>query len=96
MAPASINSAGPRTLVQDITTDDVSGIEFLVREVGNDVYVLACKREGPHVRVRFSGLPADLKRGDVVFEEPRTVDVKDGSFADWFGPFDVHVYKFSR
>jgi hypothetical protein len=29
-------------------------------------------------------------------EEPRTVEVKDGSFADWFGPNEVHVYKFSR
>jgi hypothetical protein len=86
----------PRKFVQDITTDDVSAIEFLVREVGNDVYVLACKKEGPYVRVRFSGLPQNAQNGNVVFEEPRTVEVKDGSFADWFGPFEVHVYKFSR
>ena len=24
------------------------------------------------------------------------MEAKDGSFTDWFGPFEVHVYKFSR
>lgn len=92
----SKNPAGPREFVQDETSDDVSAIEFLVREAGDDVYVLACKKEGPTIRVRFSGLPTECKAGTVVFEEPRKVEATDGSFADWFGPFDVHVYKFSR
>ncbi len=86
----------PREYVQDETSTDVSTIEFLVREAGNDVYVLACKKEGATMRVRFSGLPAGLAKGAVVFEEPRTVEAKDGSFADWFGPNEVHVYKFSK
>ena len=34
--------------------------------------------------------------GTVMFEEPRTVEVKDGSFSDWFGPYEVHVYKFTK
>ena len=52
-------------------------IEFLVREAGDDVYVLACKKEGPHIRVRFSGLPSECKpAGSVVFEEPRTVEIQ--------------------
>ena len=71
-------------------------IEFLVREVGDDVYVLACKKEGPTLHVRFSGLPAECKTGRVMFEEPRKVEAADGGFTDWFGPFDVHVYKFSK
>ena len=25
-----------------------------------------------------------------------TVDVTDGKFSDWFGPFEVHVYRFKR
>ena len=42
-------------------------------------------------------MPKELTpAGSVVFEEPRTVEVADGSFVDWFGPFDVHVYRFSR
>jgi hypothetical protein len=106
----------PKEYTQDISPDDVSGIEFLTREVGKDIYVLACKREGPTIRVRFSGLPGDFTDvtntnmaqnketkdnavhpgGTVMFEEPRTVEVKDGSFADWFAPYDVHVYKFTR
>ena len=75
---------------------DVSGIEFLVREVGSDIYLLACKREGATVHARFSGLPKDCGVGEVIFEEPRSVKAADGSFTDWFGPFEVHVYKFSR
>ena len=43
-----------------------------------------------------TGLPADCTTGSVIFEEPRTVEAKDGSFTDWFGPNEVHVYKFTR
>lgn len=82
--------------IQDETSTDVSGVEFVVREVGSDVYVLACKREGATIHVRFSGLPAECTTGSVVFEEPRTVAAEKGSFTDWFGPNEVHVYKFSR
>lgn len=87
---------GPAEFVQDELAADASAMEFLVREDGNDVYVLACKKEGPTIRVRFSGLPANCKDGTVVFEEPRKVEATNGSFTDWFGPFDVHVYKFTR
>ena len=71
-------------------------VEFVAREVGGDVFVIACKREGDTVNVRFTGLPGGLTRGDVLFESPRQVEVKDGTFADWFGPFEVHVYRFRR
>ena len=90
-------TAAPTEFVQDETSDDVSAMEFIVREAGDSVYVLACKKEGATMRVRFSGLPKECKTaGKVVFEEPRTVEVKDGTFADWFGPNEVHVYKFSK
>jgi hypothetical protein len=89
-------SPASREFVQDETGGDAGAIEFLVREVGSDVYVLACKREGPTLHVRFSGLPPECKTGSVVFEEPRKVEATSGSFTDWFGPFEVHVYKFSR
>jgi hypothetical protein len=72
------------------------GIEFVVREVGNEVYLLACKREGKTVQAKFTGLPSGISGGDVVYEDPRKVEVKDGSFTDWFAPFDVHVYRFRR
>ena len=90
------NPIGPKTFVQDETGTDVSTMEFLVREVGQDVYVLACKKEGPTLHVRFSGLPSECTTGHVMFEEPRKVEASNGSFTDWFGPFEVHVYRFSR
>ena len=89
----------PRQFVQDKVAADVSALEFLVREAGDDIYVLACKKEGPTIRVRFSGLPSEIHgkgAGTVVFEEPRKVDAAHGSFADWFGPFEVHVYRFRK
>jgi hypothetical protein len=72
------------------------GIEFCVREVGNDVFLLACKREGATIQARFSGLPEHATGGEVLFESPRKVEIKQGAFTDWFGPFEVHVYRFRR
>lgn len=72
------------------------GMEFVVREVGNEIFILACKREGKTVEVKFTGLPAGVSGGEVVYEDPRKVVVKNGAFSDWFAPFDVHVYRFKR
>ena len=92
-------TTAPRQFVQDEVSSDASALEFLVREAGDAIYVLACKKEGPTIRVRFSGLPQEIHgagAGTVVFEEPRKVDAEHGSFADWFGPFEVHVYQFRK
>ena len=67
-----------------------------VREAGGDVFVLACSRSHETAQVKFTGLPVGVSAGDVMFESPRRVDVKDGAFTDWFAPFDVHVYRFPR
>ncbi|HVM51516.1 MAG TPA: hypothetical protein VMU04_26020 [Candidatus Acidoferrum sp.] len=92
-------AATPKQFVQDKVLGDASAIECLVREAGDSIYVLACKKEGPTQRVRFSGLPPEINgkgAGTVVFEEPRKVDAEHGTFADWFGPFEVHVYQFKK
>jgi hypothetical protein len=72
------------------------GVEFVIREVGQDVFVIATKREGATVQATFTGLPPELKSGDVLFESPRTVEVKDGALTDWFGPEEVHVYRLRK
>ena len=71
-------------------------VEFCVREVGNDIYILACKREGTTVEVEFGGLPDWVGEGQVMYESPRKVQARKGAFTDWFAPFDVHVYRFAR
>src|SRR3954468_20136407 len=72
-------------------------VELCVREVGREIFLLACCREPEKTaHVQFSGLPADVAEGDVLFESPRTVKAKNGTFSDWFAPWDVHVYKFGR
>lgn len=71
-------------------------VEFCVREVGDCIYILACKREGSTVEVEFSGLPDWAGEGQVMYESPRKVQADKGAFKDWFAPFDVHVYRFER
>lgn len=71
-----------------------AGIEFCVREAGGELFVLACQREGAAARVEFTGLPTGITQGEVLFESPRLVEAKAGTFTDWFAPFEVHVYRF--
>jgi hypothetical protein len=65
-----------------------------VREVGRDLFILACKTGDDTTQVEFSGLPATAGVGEVLYEPPRTVKAADGRFRDWFAPYDVHVYRF--
>jgi hypothetical protein len=71
-----------------------AGMEWCVREVGRELFVLACKRDGATLQATFSGLPAAAGDGEVMFEAPRRVQARDGRFTDWFAPFEVHVYRF--
>ena len=73
-----------------------SDIEYRAREAGGYLYIMAAKRQGSTVHVEFSGLPAGIQTGDVLFEAPRKVTVSDGEFTDWFAPHDVHVYRFKE
>lgn len=77
-----------------VTVHGASDVEFCVREVNGEFFLLACKREGATVQVEFRGLPPEAGAGEVLYESPRTVTAKDGTFSDWFGPFEVHVYRF--
>jgi len=72
------------------------GMEFVVREVDNELFILACRREGGTIQAKFMGLPANLTTADVLYESPRTIEAKNGIFTDWFAPFDVHVYRFRK
>jgi hypothetical protein len=76
---------------------DNNSIELCVREVDRDVYLLACCRDPVKTsNVKFTGLPTQLREGQVLYESPRKVEAIEGTLSDWFAPYDVHVYKFSR
>jgi hypothetical protein len=95
LAPALI--APDSKLPVTVEGEGAGQIDWRAREVGNDIFVMAAKREGDTVKVHFSGLgPAVDGAADVLFEDPRTVDVKSGGFDDWFGPNEVHVYRIKR
>jgi hypothetical protein len=79
-----------------VRVEGASDVEFRVREAGDYIYVLAAKREGATVKVTFRGLPAEISTGELLYESPRKVEAKDGAFSDWFGPNEVHAYRFAR
>src|SRR5437660_3849677 len=56
------------------------GIELCARQVENDLFLLACKKQGADVEVEFSGLPAEYGSAEVLYEAPRTVQSKNGKF----------------
>src|SRR5258706_9723278 len=47
-----------------------AGVEFCVREAGDYLYLLACKREGATVNAQFTGLPDWAAEGEVLYEPP--------------------------
>ena len=71
-------------------------VDFCVREVDDSIFILAARREGDTKQVTFRGGLPLRGSGAVLFEEPRTVELKDGAFTDWFAPHDVHVYRFGK
>lgn len=75
-------------------------VELLARQVGDDLFLLAAKREGDMFTdtklATFSGIPQGYTLAKVLYEDPRTVNLKDGKLADWFAPFDVHVYHLKK
>jgi hypothetical protein len=78
-------------------TAEGNDIELCVREVGREVFVLACCRDPRKTaEATFRGLPADIGVGEVMYESPRKVKAAGGAFTDWFAPFEVHVYRFQR
>jgi hypothetical protein len=79
-----------------IKIDGATNVELCVREVGSDLFILAAQREGEIQKVKFTGLPGSDQKVQVLFEQPRTIDISAGSFEDWFRPNDVHVYRLRR
>jgi hypothetical protein len=79
--------------VQGIPAGVGKELEYIVRETPDAIFLIATKRQGETLQATFSGLPKNVTSADVLFEEPRKVEIKDGQLADWFAPFDVHVYR---
>jgi hypothetical protein len=80
----------------NLHTDGGARMEYTVREAGPYIYLLAAEREGDTVQVKFSNLPLNIDDGEVLFEAPRHIKVAEGGFTDWFGPEEVHVYRFRK
>ena len=75
-------------------------VDIMVKRHGGYVYVLAAAmRDGKKTKVTFHVRPADSavpQAGPVeVLGEDRSIEMADGVFADSFGGYDVHLYRFS-
>lgn len=79
-----------------VTVSDTKNIEFCVREVGDEIFLLACRRSGETAQVEFAKLPVQDGTYELMYEEPRNVKVSGGKFKDWFAPYEVHVYRLKR
>jgi Beta-galactosidase len=74
-------------------------VDIMVKRQGGYVYVLAAAmRGGKEAKVTFHVRPTDAavpQAGPVeVLGENRSVEMADGVFADQFGSYDVHLYRF--
>jgi hypothetical protein len=92
-------------------TATAGDVELVTRKDGRTLYVIAVRRSPTTTnKVAFAGIPPRVSRGEVMFEyvqrplsppvDPtkqafRLITVANGGFQDWFGPHDVHVYRFS-
>jgi len=92
VAPALVAAPGRK-----ISTD-TADVGVATRAAGGFLYAIAVRRGQATSQVRFSGLPASVHSGEVLFEYAngafRTVAVAGSAFRDWFGPHDAHVYRF--
>jgi hypothetical protein len=75
-------------------------IDLTTRQAGGFLYLIAVRRGHTTSNVSFTGLPAAIKTGEVLFEYAnqafRTVPVTPTGLHDWFGPHDTHIYRFAR
>ena len=79
-----------------VKVEGAPDIEVRVRETPEALFILAAKREGATLQVTIRGLPESIRTGDLLYEEPRKVAVQSGAFVDWFGPNEVHAYRFAK
>jgi hypothetical protein len=92
LAPALTAGDGVRLIAS------ATEIEHTTRQDSNFLYLLAVRRGTTTTQVTFSGLPAAIGGGEVLFEYAndhfRDVTVRRGRFQDWLGPHDARIYRF--
>ena len=93
IAPALVAPAANVTI-----TANAGDIDLATRQADGFLYLIVVRRGNPTSQVTFTGLPAGIGGGEVLFEYAqgrfRQVTVTGSSFHDWFGPHNSHVYRF--
>ena len=93
IAPALVAPAAKVTI-----TANAGDIDVVTRQADGFLYLIAVRRGSSTSQITFSGLPAGIGGGEVLFEYAqgrfREITVTSSAFHDWFGPHDSHVYRF--
>jgi hypothetical protein len=89
---AAINAPPEAGLARVTSANDKVPVALMARRRGGSVYVFAAATRDGETTATFA-VPG-VKAGRVeVIGENRAVDVSDGTFADGFKGYDVHLYR---
>jgi hypothetical protein len=93
IAPALVAPAAAVTIAAS-----AADVDLTTRQADGFLYLIAVRRGGSTSQITFSGLPAGIGGGEVLFEYAasrfREVTVTKSAFRDWLGPHDSRVYRF--
>ena len=77
---------------RELGFSDWTGVESLVRIHHDKPWIIAVNSQFDPMDATFSCLPEDIGTCLEVMFENRRVAVCNGSFRDWFQPYQVHIY----
>ncbi len=75
------------------SSDSEVPVAVMTKEHEGSVYVFAVGMEDRRTRAEFRVRGLDGSRTVTVLDEGRTLEARDGVFADDFAPWDVHLYQ---
>ncbi len=78
---------------EEAATVGTGPVPAMAKRHDGDVYVFAVNMQSWPVSAEFTVKDLDGKADAEVVDENRTLPVEDGSFADEFAPYEVHIYR---
>jgi hypothetical protein len=75
------------------TDDPKAPVDIMVKSYQGSTYLFATEMRDAKANATFTVPGLKLGSTVTVLDENRTIDVKDTTFSDTFGPWDVHIYQ---
>jgi hypothetical protein len=96
-----LNASNGSVQVSVATDPSEIPVDVMVREVDGELYIFAVSMRQGTTSATFS-LSGDGEGTDEeglfieVIDEDRSLQLAQGSFSDYFTPYEVHIYRLSR